>query len=163
MPEVKRIIRALASEQPVERASTLADVRAEVLAPSRLTAFVISGFAGVALLIAAVGVAGVLAFSVSTRFREFGVRLAIGATPRRLLLDVLREGALVVVLGVACGAAGGYAFSKVAARFVDVVRPAGGPALLAAALVLVAAGVLASLLPAARAARVNVAHALRSE
>ena len=74
------------ANQPVERAATLEDVRAEVLAPERLNAFVFSGFAGVALLIAVVGVAGVLAFSVSARTREFGVRLAIGSTPRHLLI-----------------------------------------------------------------------------
>ena len=83
----------LSANQPVERAATLEDVRAEVLAPERLNAFVLSGFAGVALLIAVVGVAGVLAFSVSARTREFGVRLAIGSTPRHLLLGVLSEGA----------------------------------------------------------------------
>ena len=71
----------MSANQPVERAATLEDVRAEVLAPERLNAFVFTGFAGVALLIAVVGVAGVLAFGVSARTREFGVRLAIGSTP----------------------------------------------------------------------------------
>jgi putative ABC transport system permease protein len=66
-------------------AATLEDVRAEVLAPNRLNALVFGGFAGVALMIAVVGVAGVLAFSVSARTREFGVRLAIGSQPRHLL------------------------------------------------------------------------------
>ncbi|HUF23760.1 MAG TPA: ABC transporter permease, partial [Vicinamibacterales bacterium] len=74
VPPVRRIIRELSANQPVERAATLHDVRAEVLSPERLNAFVLSGFAGVALLIAVVGVAGVLAFSVSARTREFGVR-----------------------------------------------------------------------------------------
>ena len=69
----------------MERAATLEDVRAEVLAPDRLNALVFGGFAGVALLIAVVGVAGVLAFSVSARTREFGIRLAIGSAPRHLL------------------------------------------------------------------------------
>ena len=96
VPPVTRIIREMSADQPVERAATLADVRAEVLAPERLNAFVLSGFAGVALLIAVVGVAGVLAFSVSARTREFGVRLAIGSTPRHLLMRVLSEGALIV-------------------------------------------------------------------
>ena len=84
-------------DQPVERAATLEDVRAEVLAPERLNAFVFSGFAGIALLIAVVGVAGVLAFSVSARTREFGVRLAVGSAPRHLLTRVLSEGVVIAV------------------------------------------------------------------
>ena len=84
VPPITRIIRDLSAEQPVERAATLEDVRAEVLAPIRLNALVFGGFAAVALTIAVVGVAGVLAFSVSARTREFGVRLAIGSTPRHL-------------------------------------------------------------------------------
>jgi hypothetical protein len=83
----------------VERAATLEDVRAEVLSPERLNAFVFSGFAGIALLIAVVGVAGVLAFSVSARTREFGVRLAIGSAPRQLLAGVLREGVRIAAIG----------------------------------------------------------------
>ena len=82
VPPITRIIRSVSADQPVERAATLEDVRAEVLSPERLNAFVFSGFAGIALLIAVVGVAGVLAFSVSARTREFGVRLAVGSTPR---------------------------------------------------------------------------------
>ena len=92
VPAVTRVIHEMSANQPVERAATLEDVRAEVLAPERLNAFVFSGFAGVALLIAVVGVAGVLAFSVSARTREFGVRLAVGSTPRRLLVGVLLGG-----------------------------------------------------------------------
>ena len=88
VPSVTRIIRQLSAEQAVERAATLADVRAEALAPERLNAFVVTGFAGIALLIAVVGVSGVLAFSVSARTREFGIRLAIGSAPRHLLMRV---------------------------------------------------------------------------
>jgi ABC-type antimicrobial peptide transport system permease subunit len=89
VPAVTRAIREIAADQPVERAATLEDIRAEVLSPERLNAFVFTAFAGIALLIAVVGVAGVLAFSVSARTREFGVRLAVGAAPRRLLARVL--------------------------------------------------------------------------
>jgi ABC-type antimicrobial peptide transport system permease subunit len=102
---VTRVIREMSADQPVERAATLEDVRAEVLAPDRLNAFVISGFDGVALLIAVVGVAGVLAFSVSARTREFGVRLALGSTPRDLLVGVLWDGVLIVAIGILAGAA----------------------------------------------------------
>jgi len=97
---VTRIIREISADQPVARAATLADVRADVLAPERLNAFVFSGFAGVALLIAVVGVAGVLAFSVSARTREFGLLLAIGSTRRCLLARVLSEGALIAAIGI---------------------------------------------------------------
>jgi predicted permease len=158
-----RIIRALSKDQPVERPATLADVRASVLAPERLNAFVVSGFAGVALLIAAVGVAGVLAFSVSARQHEFGVRLAIGSTPRDLLVQVLSEGALIVAIGVGAGVAGGCALALAAASSFLSARLPGIVPVLGAAAIIAGAAVLASLIPAARASRVDVLQALRSE
>ena len=103
VPPITRIIRELSPEQPVEQAATLEDVRAEVLAPDRLNALVFGGFATVALTIAVVGVAGVLAFSVSARTREFGIRLAIGSAPRHLLTRVLGEGAVIAVAGIVAG------------------------------------------------------------
>ena len=163
VPPVMRIVREMSPNQPVERAATLEDVRAEVLAPERLNAFVLSGFAGVALLIAVVGVAGVLAFGVSARTREFGVRLAVGSTPRHLLLRVLGEGALIVTVGIVAGAAGSYAFGSVAASYLENISLPGVLPILGAAAVLLGAAVAASLMPAARAARVDVVQALRSE
>jgi len=163
VPSVRRIVRELSPNQPVERAATLADVRAEVLAPDRLNTFVIAGFAGVAVLIAVVGVAGVLAFSVSARVREFGVRLAVGSTPRSLLMGVLSEGLVIITIGIAAGVAGGYAFAGVAAANLVNVQLPGLLPMLGAAAVLGGAAVLASLMPAARASRVDVLQALRSE
>ena len=160
---VTGVIRELSPNQPVEHAATLEDVRAEVLAPERLNAFVLSGFAGVALLIAVVGVAGVLAFSVSARTREFGVRLAIGSTPRHLLTRVLLEGAVIVVIGIVAGGAAGYAFAGLAGKFVAHVQLPGALPLAGAAVVLVGAGLVASLLPAAKASHLDVLQALRSE
>lgn len=160
---VRQIVRELSPNQPVERAATLEDVRAAEMAPDRLNAFVIAGFAGVALLIAVVGVAGVLAFSVSARAREFGVRLAIGSTPRSLLLGVLSEGVAIVSIGIIAGAVCGYAFAGVAATYLANFRLPGLAPMLGAAAVLATAAVLASLMPAARAARVDVLQALRSE
>jgi predicted permease len=160
---VTHLVHGMSANQPVERAATLEDVRAEVLAPERLNAFVLSGFAGVALTIAVVGVAGVLAFSVSARTREFGVRLAVGSSPGHLLMRVLSEGAVIVAIGIAAGAIGGYAFATVAGEYVDNVRIPGVFTTLAAAVVLAGAAVGASLLPAARASRVDVLQALRTE
>src|SRR5207237_5925851 len=114
VPAVTRAIRAVSADQAVERAATLEDVRAQVLSPERLNAFVFSGFAGIALLIAVVGVAGVLAFSVGARMREFGVRLAVGCTPRDLWTGVLWDGVRIAAVGIAAGAGGGYALVRVA-------------------------------------------------
>jgi putative ABC transport system permease protein len=163
VPPITRIIRELSAEQPVEQAATLEDVRAEVLAPDRLNAMVFGGFAGVALLIAIVGVAGVLAFSVSARTREFGVRLAIGSAPHHLLTRVLGEGAVIALSGILSGAIGGILLARLVGSYIQDVRIPGALTTIGAALVLVAAAVLASLMPAARASRIDVIQALRSE
>jgi putative ABC transport system permease protein len=160
---VTRIIREISVDQPVERAATLADVRAEVLAPERLNAFVFSGFAGIALLIAVVGVAGVLAFSVSARTREFGVRLAIGSAPSHLLARVLSEGVWIAAIGIGAGVVSAYALGALAMSYLEQLHLPSVAAVFGASAVLMAAAVIASLTPAARASRVDVVQALRSE
>jgi predicted permease len=160
---VTRIIREMSADQPVEHAATLEDVRAEVLAPERLNSLVFGVFAAVALAIALVGVAGVLAFSVSARTREFGIRLALGSQPRHLLKGVIAEGAVMAGVGVLAGAAFGFVVARLAGSyFLDVKMPGALPVVLSAFVLLMAA-VVASWLPAARAARVDVIQALRSE
>ncbi|MGA8101532.1 MAG: ADOP family duplicated permease [Candidatus Acidiferrales bacterium] len=160
---ITRIIRDLAADQPVEHAATLEDVRAEVLTPDRLNALVFGGFAAVALAIAVIGVAGVLVFSVSGRTREFGIRLALGAQPRNLLTRVVAEGAVMAVIGIFAGAVFGYMMARLAASYVVDMRMPSVVPVVASATVLLAAAVIASVLPAARAARVDVTQALRSE
>jgi ABC-type antimicrobial peptide transport system permease subunit len=153
----------MAADQPVERAATLEDVRADVLAPDRLNAIVFGMFAAVALAISIVGVAGVLAFSVSGRTREFGIRLAVGSQPRSILTGVLAEGLWMSGAGVVAGAAGGYALSRVVASYVQNVQVPGPLPTIASAAILLIAAVLGALLPAARASRVDVVQALRAE
>jgi len=160
---VTRIIRDLSADQPVERAATLEDIRAEVLAPDRLNTIVFGGFAVLALTISVVGVAGVLAFSVSARTRELAVRLALGAHPRRILTNVLIEGMVIAVIGVAAGVVIGLAFSRLLGSYVQDVRLPGLMPLLGSFWVILTATVIASVLPAARAARVDVMQALRSD
>src|SRR6185369_11244947 len=121
-PQVVRIVRDLSADQPVERAATLADIRAEVLTPDRLNTAVFGLFAVVALVIAVIGVAGVLAFSVSGRTREFGIRLALGAVPRNLLTGVVQNGAVIAGAGIAIGVAGGYVAARLAASYLDKVQ-----------------------------------------
>ena len=160
---VTRMIREMSADQPIERAATLEDVRAEVLTPQRLNSLVFGAFAAVALAIAIVGVAGVLTFSVSARTREFGIRLALGSQPQRLLKSVLVEGAIMAGAGIAAGAAFGFALARLArSYFADVTMPGVLP-VVASAFILLAVAVVASLLPAARASRINVIEALRSE
>ena len=160
---VTQIIRGMSVDQPVERAATLEDVRAEVLTPDRLNTVVFGVFAAVALAIALVGVAGVLAFSVSARTREFGIRLAIGSQPRNLLAGVIAEGAAMALLGVVAGAVCGYALARLAGSYFEDVRMPSALPIVGSVLVLLAAAVAASAWPAARAARINVIEALRSE
>jgi predicted permease len=160
---VTRLIREMSADQPVEHAATLADVRAEVLTPDRLNSVVFGIFAAVALAIAVVGVAGVLAFSVSARTREFGIRLALGSQPQHLLRGVIAEGAVMAAAGVLAGAAFGFVLARLAGRyFLDVKMPGAVP-IAVSAFVLMTVAVIASVVPAARAARVNVMQALRSE
>jgi putative ABC transport system permease protein len=160
---VTRVIREMAADQPIEHAATLEDVRAEVLTPDRLNSLVFGVFAAVALVIALVGVASVLAFSVSARTREFGIRLALGSDPRHLLRGVIAEGAVMAAAGVLVGAAFGLVVARLAnSYFLEVKMPGALPVVLSA-FVLLTAAVVASSLPAARAARIDVIQALRAE
>jgi predicted permease len=160
---ITRIIHDMSTDQPVEHARSLTDVRAEVLTSDRLNSIVFGGFAIVALAIAIVGVAGVLAFSVSARTREFGIRLAIGSQPRSLLTGVIVQGVVMAGAGIVAGAVGGYALARLASRyFQDMQMPSTLPVVVSA-VVLLAAAVIASALPAARAARIDVMQALRSD
>ena len=163
VPSLTTLIHKMSADQPVERATTLGDVRAEVLTPDKLNAIVFGGFAAVALLISVVGVAGVLAFSVSGRTREFGIRIALGAQPSNILTDVLLDGLLMAGIGVGAGAVLGITLTRVAASYVAAVGQAGALALGASAFVILAAAMFASAVPAARAARINAVEALRAE
>jgi putative ABC transport system permease protein len=160
---ITKIMRKLYANQPVERARTIEDIRTEVLSPERLNAVISAVFAVVSLLIAIVGVAGVLAFSVSARTREFGIRLAIGSQPRDILMRVLTEGTAMAVGGLLVGLICGFGLGKIAAAFMGDLKMPGIAPLFSSALILLIAAVTASAMPAIRAARVNVIEALRTE
>ena len=130
---VTKIIRDMSADEPVEHAATLEDIRAKVLAPDRLNSLVFGVFAGVALLIAVVGVAGVLAFSVSARTREFGIRLALGSQPGNLLRGVVTQGVVMAAVGVVAGAAFGLIVARVAGSyFGDLKMPGALPVIVSA-------------------------------
>ena len=163
VPRITHIIREMSSDQPVERAATLEDIRAEVLTPDRLNTLVFGAFAAIALAIAVVGVGGVLAFSVSGRTREFGIRLAIGSQPRHLLTGVIAEGAVMATAGVVAGAVAGFALARLAGSYFQDVQVPGAAPVFGSAGVLLLAALIASVVPAARASQVDVMQALRSE
>lgn len=160
---VTHIIRNLSAEQPVEHAATLEEIRAKVLEPDRLNSLVFGLFAAVALAIAVVGVVGVLAFSVSARTREFGIRLALGSQPEDLLRSVVAQGAIMAAGGIFAGAAFGFAVVRVAGSYFGDLKMPGALPVIVSAFVLLGAAVIASMLPAARSARIDVIQALRSE
>jgi putative ABC transport system permease protein len=160
---VTKIIRQMSADEPAENAATLEDIRAKVLAPDRLNSLVFGVFAAVALLIAVVGVAGVLAFSVSARTREFGIRLALGSQPENILKGVVTEGAVMAGVGVLAGAAFGLVAARVAGSYFGDLKMPGALPVIVSAFVLLGAAVVASMLPAARAARIDVIQALHSE
>jgi predicted permease len=163
VPPITQILRKMSADQPVERAATLEDVRAQVLSPERLNAVVFGAFAAVALMIAVVGVVGVLAFSVSGRTREFGIRLAVGSQPHRLLARVVAEGAAMATGGLAVGFASGFALAQLAGALLGGLKMPGLLPVVSSAAILLLAAITASVIPAARAARVDVIQALRSE
>jgi predicted permease len=163
VPAISRTIHEMSNDQPVEKASTLGDVRAEVLTPDKLNAIVFGGFAAVALLISVVGVAGVLAFSVSSRTREFGIRMALGAQRRDILSNVLVEGLVMAVIGVSAGVLLGFGLALIAGKYVTELHQPGALAFVASAFTILGAAVIAAAVPAARAANVNAVEALRAE
>ncbi len=163
VPSITQTIHQMSGDQPVEKPATLGDIRAEVLAPDKLNAIVFGGFAAVALLISVVGVAGVLAFSVSGRTREFGIRMALGAQPGNILRDVLVEGAVMACIGVGAGIVLGFVATRAIDKYVTALNQPGALAFVASAVVILTAAVLASAAPALRAARINAVEALRTE
>ncbi len=163
VPQITQTIHSMDQDQPIERASTLGDIRAEVLTPDKLNAVVFGGFAAVALLISVVGVAGVLAFSVSSRTREFGIRMAMGAQPKDILTDVLTQGVTMAAIGVGVGVITGFAISQIVSRYVAGIQQPGWIAFVVSAGVILGSAVVAAAVPAMRAARVNAVEALRAE
>lgn len=141
----------------------LIDLRTQALAPPRLTAGLLGIFAGLALVVTAVGLAGVIGFSVSQRTREFGVRLALGARRGDVVALVLRQGLTLVVIGLVVGVGGAIALARRLSALLFGVQPADPATLAMAVVLLVVVGLAACLLPARRASRVDPLMALKAD
>jgi putative ABC transport system permease protein len=155
-------IHSIDPDLPVDAVRTLLDIRLNSLAPRRLTTSLLTLFAMVALLIAATGIGGVLAFSVSQRTREIGVRLALGAQPGQVLSMVLRQGTTMIGVGLLLGTIGAVWLARFMEGLVFGIGPRDPLTLAAVCLTLAAVGVIASLGPARRATAVDPVTALRN-
>ncbi len=156
-------VHALDPDMPVEDVQTLEQVRSDSLARPRLTALLLAIFAGLAMVVTLAGVTGVIAASVSQRTREFGVRMALGATRTWVLTMVLTQGLGLVAIGLVLGLIGASMFSTALSAYLFDTPPRDPLVLLAVTAIFLVAGVLACLGPARRATSVDPLVALRAE
>jgi putative ABC transport system permease protein len=159
--QVRASVRELDADRPVDRVATLENLRVEDLAPARLNATLFSAFALLALVIASVGVLGVLGFSVTQRTREFGVRMALGARKAQVLAMVIGEGARMLALALVIGAAASLLLSRFLRGILFEVAATDPATYATVTVVLSGVALLAAYLPARRAMRVEPMAALR--
>jgi putative ABC transport system permease protein len=163
IPETGRIIRELDPEQPLANVQTLEQIRDNNVAPTRINTLLVGSFGTLALLIAIVGIGGVLAFSVSQRVGEIGIRMSLGADAARVRRMVLAEGGVLIVAGLVVGLVIALVTTRIATGLLYGVSPTDPLTLAAVAGIMLAVGVVAAWLPAARAARVQPGEAMRVE
>jgi len=160
---MRRELRGTNADQSLYQFRTLAQLVSGSLAQQRLLAWLVGAFAGFALLLACVGIYGLLSYVTRTRVREFGVRMALGASAGEIWRLVLGRSATLIAAGVAIGAGGAWIASRVVFRLVEGMRPADLPSAMLMVGLLVGSAFLASAAPAYRASRVNVTNALRQD
>jgi predicted permease len=157
-----RIVRRIAPAALVEQVMTIAEYKAKTVSPRRLNAVLISSFGILAVLVAAVGIAGVLAFSVSARTNEIGIRMSLGADSARVQRMVLREGGVLVVIGLVLGVMGAFVATEVIRGLLFGVEPHDPMTFAAVAAMMAVIGIVACWIPALRAARVDPVITMRS-
>jgi macrolide transport system ATP-binding/permease protein len=158
---LRRDIQELEPNLPVSRIETMTQTIGTSLYAARMGAWLLAGFGGLALLLAAIGIYGMLSFSIARRTREMGIRLALGAAARQVFLSVVRDGMTLVGVGTVIGLIGGFVVARSLAGFLYGV-PTSDPATFAGtATVLIAVALVACIVPARRAMRVNPITALR--
>lgn len=163
LPSVRSVVRSIDPQLPLFSARTMEDAAAASLGSQRLSAMLIGGFSILALFLAALGLYGVIACSVTQRTREIGIRLALGSARTHIFRLILRQGMILAIIGTLVGLAATTACAPLVGRFVYGVAPRDPFTLAAAAILLSAVALIACLLPAARAVRVDPVVALRQE
>jgi len=160
---VRRIIREIDSAQPVAEIRTMQEILGQTFARQRFSALLLSGFSIAALLLAAVGIYGVLAYSVSERTREIGVRVALGAEPGRIAMLIIGDGARPVLAGITLGIGGALGLSSLLKSLLFGVFPQDPLTFVIVPVVLMSVGLAAAYVPARRAARLDPMQALRTQ
>jgi putative ABC transport system permease protein len=160
---IVQTIRSLEPRAIIEKVQTLEQVREDRVAPRKVNALLVTLFGGLALVIAGVGIAGVLAFTVSLRQGEIGIRMSLGADPHRVKRMVLGEGWVLLAGGLLLGIAGALLAGQLLSKLLYGVAPSDPLTIISAALLMASIGTLACWIPAGRAARVDPATALRAE
>jgi len=160
---IREAIYEVDPDTAVDRVQTLETVRSDAVASPRLTAILLAMFAGLALIITAAGIAGVMALSVNQRTHELGVRLALGATPGKVLGMVMRQGMSFVLVGLSVGVAGALLLGRLMSSLLFAVEPTDPFTFLAVALVLLVVAAAACFVPARRVTSIDPMLALRSE
>ncbi|MBV9405729.1 MAG: FtsX-like permease family protein [Acidobacteriaceae bacterium] len=163
VPSVLRTISSLAPDQPVFEVETMEDARAAEQVSPRFGTFLLGVFASLSLLLAAVGIYGVVSYSVEQRTREIGVRMALGATPGAVLAAALSKGVLLTCFGMIVGLIGALILTRTLGSLLHGVSALDPMSFFAASLVLVFVGLCATYVPARRASRVEPMDALRWE
>jgi putative ABC transport system permease protein len=160
---VRQQVQSLDPELPIYDLRTLSDVRHRSLAAQRLNLTLLGLFAGVALTLVVVGIYGVLAYAVTQRTREIGVRVALGATRGKVVAQVVGHGIRLVGLGLVLGLAAALGLTRLLISMLYETRPTDPATFLGVSLLLVIASLFASWLPARRAAKIDPMVALRTE
>jgi putative ABC transport system permease protein len=162
-PAVRRVISSLDPDQPVSDVRTMSQVMSERVARARFNTLLLALFAGLATLLAAVGIFGVMNYSVTLRTREIGLRMALGAQPARVLLLILRQGLLLTVIGIVVGLAGALALTRLMSTLLYGVDAADPATFATIVPILAVVALVACYIPARRATRVDPLIALRYE
>ena len=162
-PAATRIVRGIVPNDPIENVLTIGQIKDQSVAPRRLNAILVSSFGVLAVIIAAVGIAGVLAFSVSARTNEIGIRMSLGADSARVQRMVLAEGGILLVYGLFLGVAGALIGTRLIQGLLFGVAPNDPLTLVTVAVMMVVVGVAACWLPALRAAKIDPAVAIRRQ